>query len=116
MKVLRRMKLWKRLTGFKPSWNSLPLGKLNPKVIKQKRKAVVKEGTKTEHAKDLLSRQSKRLEYEVKKAKETANGRVGRFYKMKEIIGGSNKPSQEVQDINHPITGELIVLNSEIKK
>ena len=35
---------------------------------------------------------------------------------MKEIIGGSKKPSQEAQAIKHPITGELIVSNSEIKK
>ena len=91
-------------------------GKTKPQSNKGKRKTVVQEGTETEHAKDLLSRQSKRLEGEVKQGKETANGRVGRIYKMKEIIGGSKKPSQEAQAIKHPITGELIVPNSEIKK
>ena len=47
---------------------------------------------------------------------EKANGRVKRVFKMKEIISGRSKGTQEAQAIINPETNELIVFNSGIKK
>ena len=91
-------------------------GKTKPQTSKAKKAVAEMEGSETDMAKELLKRQSKRIEDEVKSARETANGRVGKIYKMKEIIAGSKKPSQEAQAIKDPSTGEIIVSNSEIKK
>ena len=91
-------------------------GKTRPQTNKAKKAVAEAEGSETNEAKLLLNRQSKRLEEEIKRAKETANGRVGKIYKMKEIIVGSKDVAQEAQAIKHPSTGELVVSNSEIKK
>ena len=91
-------------------------GKTKPQTNKAEKSVGEADGTETDIAKDLLKRQSKRIEEEVKRAKETTNGRVGKIYKMKEIIAGSKKPSQEAQAIKDPSTGEIVVSNSEIKR
>ena len=87
--------------------------KSKPKSEKARKKVMgTKDVTEDEEAMELIKRQSKRIEEEIKKIKDTENGRVGRIFKMKELIFGSRKPAQEAQAIRHPATGELIVSNS----
>ena len=56
-------------------------GKTRPQTNKAKKAVAEAEGSETNEAKLLLNRQSKRLEEEIKRAKETANGRVGKIFK-----------------------------------
>ena len=92
-------------------------GKSKPKSEKARKKVMEPtDGLEDEEAMELIKRQSKRIEEEIRKVKDTENGRVGRIFKMKELIFGNRKPAQPAQAIKHPTTGELIVSNSEIKK
>ena len=81
-----------------------------------KRDETVSKKTESEEAKELLARQSKLIEEQVKSVMEKANGRVTRVFKMKEIIAGKRKTTQEAQAIINPETEELVLSNSEIKK
>ena len=65
---------------------------------------------------ELLKSQSKKIEEEILKLKSQKLGRVGSVFKMKEIINGPKKADQEPTAIINPITGDLVVLNKEIKK
>ena len=64
--------------------------------------------------KEAMEWQSKRIEEEIRKVKDTENGRVGRIFKMKEIFFCNRKPAQQAQAIKHPTNGELTASNSEI--
>ena len=80
---------------------------------KGKHKSIVKEDATDE---DLLKSQSKKIEEEIIKLKSQKLGRVGSVFKMKEVINGPKKPSQEPTAIRDPNTGDLIVSNEEIRK
>ena len=55
----------------------------------------------------VLKRQSKRMEKEVNKVKESGQGRVGQIFKMKENVGGPRKSSMNPYAIEDPKTKEL---------
>ena len=82
----------------------------------QKREEAECKKAESDVAKELLARQTKRIEEQVKDVMEKANGRVTRVFKMKEIISGKSKGAQEAQATINPETNELVVSNSEIKK
>ena len=62
------------------------------------------------------SRRNQRIEEQVNKVKKTANSRVTKIFKMKEIVPGNKKVAQEAQAIKDPETDQLVGSNSEIKK
>ena len=74
------------------------------------------ERPEAEESKDILKRQAKLIEEQVTKVKKTANSRVTKIFRMKEIVAGNKKPAQEAQAIKDPESGQLVVSNSEIKK
>ena len=74
-----------------------------------------KEVTEEVANRNLLMKQSKRIEEEVIKIKSQNLGRVGNIFKMKEVITGPKKGSQDPTAIRDPNTNELIVSNQEIK-
>ena len=65
--------------------------------------------------KDLIKKQSKRIEEEVIRIKSLKLGRVGNVFKMKEVITGPKKGSQVPTAIKDPNTGDMVVSNEEIK-
>ena len=64
---------------------------------------------------ELLRKQSSKIENEILRIKSMNLGRTGNVFKMKEVINGPKKGSQAPTAIKHPISGELIVANEEIK-
>ena len=84
---------------------------------RKKTKRITKEKGVTEEVanKDLIKKQSKRIEEEVIKIKSQKLGRVGNIFKMKEVITGPKKGSQVPTAIRNPATGDLVVSNEEIK-
>ena len=65
---------------------------------------------------NLIMKESKRIEEEILKIKSQNLGRVGNIFKMKEIINGPKKGEQVPTAIREPNNGDLIVANEEIKK
>ena len=92
-------------------------GKTKPQTEKaQKREEAVETKAESEVAKELLARQCKRIEEQVKDVLKKSKGRVTKVFKMKEIIAGKKKGAQEAQAIVSPETNELVVSNSETKE
>ena len=69
-----------------------------------------------EKDKNLLKRQTDRLESSINKIKEMKLGRAGSVYKMKDEIIGHKKAKQEATAIRDPTTNELIVSKNRIKE
>ena len=86
------------------------------KHIKSIKKKKETEENENELNRNLIMKQSKKIEDEVIKIKNQNLGRVGNIFKMKEVITGPKKGSQDPTAIKDPITGDLIVSNEEIKK
>ena len=72
--------------------------------------------TKDEKDKDLLKRQSEKLENAINRIKEKKLGRAGSVYKMKDEIAGHKKAKQEATAIHDPKTNELVVSKERIKE
>ena len=72
--------------------------------------------TKDEKDKDLLKRQSEKLENAINRIKEKKLGRAGSVYKMKDQIAGHKKAKQEATAIRDPKTNELVVSKERIKE
>ena len=64
---------------------------------------------------DIIRKEAKSIEDEIMKIKSQNLGRVGNVFKMREVITGPKKASQEPTAIRNPINGELIVSSEEIK-
>ena len=56
------------------------------------------------------------MKEEINKLKEWKFGRVTNIFKMKEIVGGSKKATQEAHAVIDPETKELVVANELIRK
>ncbi len=69
-----------------------------------------------EKAKELLEKQIEKVEEEIKKICSESNGRLNTIFKMKEMIEGPRKNSQEAQAVTDPSNGELVVSGSEIRR
>ena len=69
-----------------------------------------------EQAKTLLKMKQDKLDNEMKKVRDSANGRVGQVFKIAKLVQGSKKDKVNAHAIKHPITGALIVSTEEIKK
>ena len=66
--------------------------------------------------KELLRKQSEKIEAQVLEIKDKKMGRVGNVFKMKEAIVGSKKSGQVPNAIKDPKTKELVVSSEEIRK
>ena len=67
-------------------------------------------------AKEILRRQSEKLEKEILDIKNGKQGRASKVFKMKARIGGSKKTGMEAHAVMSPNSGELLVSSEEIKK
>ena len=90
-------------------------GKTKPQTESAKRAEMKIQGTESEEAKELLERQSKRMTKAFEEMR-TAQGRVTKIFKMKNIVAGKKKVEQEAQAIKDPETGKLVVSISKIKE
>ena len=66
--------------------------------------------------KEILTKQSKIIEDQIKELKEKRLGRVGTIFKMKEMINGPKKGGQELTAVSHPVSGEMVFSTEEIKR
>ena len=66
--------------------------------------------------KKLIERQTKKIEEEIINIKSQKIGRIGSVFEMKELIDGPKKPSQEPTAIKDPVSGDLVVASTEIKR
>ena len=74
-----------------------------------------KRNGEEEEARELMRKQSERLEEEIKKVNTSKQSRAGKLFKMKEVITGPKKSGQEAQAIRNP-KGDLVVNVKQIKK
>ena len=98
----------------KMKWTSV--GKTKPRTKKAEAKEKHKENDDEEKAKDLMSKETKRMEAEILKVKAMKQGRATKVFKMREVISGSKKAGKEAHAIIDPETEEIVVSNSAIKK
>ena len=85
------------------------------KISKEKQIRVLKDQNSVE-AKELLQKQSDKLEKEIIEIKNSKLGRASQVFKMKARIGGSKKLGQEANAIKDPKSGELLVASENIKQ
>ena len=69
-----------------------------------------------EKAKQLLEYQTKRLDEEINKVKETGQNKAGRIFQISKIIKGLDKNLSKATAFKDPSTGALIVDKEAIKK
>ena len=84
----------------------------------KKSKVVTKTDIKNleeEEAKELMRKQSKRMETEISKIKSSNQSKTGKLFKMRDVVAGPRKGGQEAQAILDS-QGELVVSTSEIKR
>ena len=67
------------------------------------------EGTEEEKAKELLDKQIKYAEEEIKKIEEKQKGHVGRIYEIKKKVTGIKKQAMLPTSVVNPKTGKLAV-------
>ena len=67
-------------------------------------------------AKNLMTKETERLEAEIIKVKAMKQGRASKVFKMREVISGSKKAGKDAHAILNPRTNEMVVANNEIKK
>ena len=65
---------------------------------------------------DILKRQCKKVEDEINAIKEKKLGRVGNIFKIKEIINGPKKGSQEPCAVRDPVSDDIVFSSEEIKR
>ena len=94
----------------------LAFGKIKPETKRAVAKRDKAEKEDSEKAKQLLTRQSDKMEAEILKVKSLKQGRTGSVFKMREVIGGKKKGKQEAHAIKDNETGEMVVSNMEIKR
>ena len=63
---------------------------------------------------ELLEMQTKRVDREIEKVKETSQGKINQIFKLAKLASG--KGAMQAHAVNHPVTGKLIVNQEEIKK
>ena len=68
-----------------------------------------------EKEEDILRRQCQKIEDQINEIKGKKLGRVGSIFKIKEMINGPKKGSQDPTAVRHPITDDIIVSSEEIK-
>ena len=69
-----------------------------------------------ERYRNLIKKQSAKLEEQILQIKSQNLGRVGNVFKMRDAINGPKKGGQEATAIRNPQNNELIVSNEEIKE
>ena len=94
------------------------LGKCSIK-SKTKREAKMKQNvelkTEEEKARDLLIRQTNRVDYELKELEEQGFGRVSKLFHIAKSIKGLEKGAGRATAIKNPATGELVTDQAKIK-
>ena len=94
----------------------LAFGKTKPETKRAAAKGYIVEESEVSKAKQLLSKQSEKLETEILKVKALKQGRTGSVFKMRGIVEGKKKAKQDAQAVIDKETGELVVSNKEIKR
>ena len=67
-------------------------------------------------AKELMRKQSDKMEAEILKVTSSKLGRCGQVFKMREVVAGPKKGGQEAQAVIDSRSGELVVAGSEIRR
>ena len=91
-------------------------GETKPKTNRKGAKESKAMESKDEDVNDIVKRQSEILANEILKIKKMNIGRCGKIFKMKDVIAGPKKTTNEAHAVRDPKTGDLVVSNSEIKK
>ena len=66
--------------------------------------------------KELLQKQSDKIEEEILEIKQLKHGRCSKVFQMKSRISGNKKSNQEAHAIKDPTTGDIVVSKEEIKR
>ena len=105
-------KIFKRIETIEKEIKFEAFGKTRAK----RRRAIKKVNTENEDKdKELIRKQTSKIENEILKLTSQKLGRAGNVFKMREIINGPKKGSQVPTAIKDPKSGDLIVSNEEIK-
>ena len=94
----------------------LAFGKTKPETKRAAAKGDKLEVSESSKAKELLAKQSKRVETEILKVKALKQGRTGSVFKMRGIVEGKKKAKQDAHAVIDKETGEMVVSNEEIKR
>ena len=86
-----------------------------------KKKNPTKERTKEteadeDEARQLMRKQSQRIESEILKVTSSKMGRCGELFKMRDVVAGPKKAGQDAQAVIDSRSGELVVASSAIQK
>ena len=63
-----------------------------------------------------MRKQAQTIEEEILKIQKEDKSRIGRIYKMKDLLVGGKKDNQEPAAIRNPANNDLVVAPEEIKK
>ena len=96
-------------------------GKTKARSIKKKVESaaifnVDKDLSDNDEAREILQKQSSKVEDAINKIKGGTGGRCGQVFQMRELIAGPKKAAQEAHAIKDPVTKELVVSGEGIKK
>jgi hypothetical protein len=91
-------------------------GKTKTQTKRAAKKAIKTKSGDSEKAKELLAKQSTKMESEILRVKGMKQGRTGSVFKMREIIGGKKKAKKEAHAVKDSESGEMVVSNEEIKR
>ena len=93
------------------------LGKTKVKQKKTQTLGSTKEvETDEEHAKQLMRKQSERIEKDILRVTSSKQGGCAELFKMREVVAGPKKAGQDAQAVFDSRTGELVVAGSAIRK
>ena len=90
--------------------------RLNRKGKKEYVEKEIEFADEKERDRNLIKKQSAKIEEQILQIKSQNLGRVGNVFKMRDAINGPKKGGQEATAIRNPQNNELIVSNEEIKE
>ena len=72
--------------------------------------------TEEDEAKELMRKQSEKMNADIKKVTASKLGRCGKVFKTRKVVAGPKKGGQEALAVKDSRSGELVVANSEIRR
>ena len=108
-------KIEKKLSMIENKIRFAAFGKTKIKYNKPKPKPKPQQ-TEEEANKEILRKESKKIEEQVEALKKSKLGRVGQVLKLREAVSGPKKKGQEAIALKDSRTGQLVVSTSEIKR
>ena len=107
----------KKLDAIQTKIKHKTLGKTKVKNTKSAMKGRIKEAENDEeHAKQLIRKQSERIEAEIQRVMSTKLSGCGQLFKMRDVVAGPKKAGQDAQAVVDSRSGDLVVAGSAIKK